>query len=123
MPRDIDLLQGSWSIQSLTMEGFDVPASMFANASIVVRANRFTSLGMGITYEGALELDSSASPRQLNMLFDAGPEKGNTNLAIYELTGDTWKLCLATRGSVRPTAFASTPGSGIALQVLHRIKS
>jgi hypothetical protein len=44
MPQDIDLLEGSWSIKSLALEGQERPAAMFANASMV---NRFTSLGMG----------------------------------------------------------------------------
>jgi uncharacterized protein (TIGR03067 family) len=120
MPQDIDLLQGSWSITSLSMEGQELPASMFANASILVRGSRFTSLGMGTQYEGTLEVDPSANPRQLNMNFDAGPETGNVNLCIYEIAGDIWKLCIATRGSVRPSAFISAPGSGIALEVLRR---
>jgi uncharacterized protein (TIGR03067 family) len=120
MPQDIDLLQGSWSITSLSMDGQELPAAMFAKASIVVKGNRFTSLGMGTQYEGTLELDSSTNPRQLNMNFDAGPEKGNVNLCIYEVAGDIWRLCIATRGTVRPSAFISTPGSGIALEVLRR---
>ncbi len=120
MLQDIDLLQGSWSIKSLTMEGQDLPATMFANASIGIQANRFISLGMGTPYEGTFELNPSTNPRQLNMNFDVGSEKGNVNLCIYELAGDIWKLCIATRGSLRPAAFLSTPGTGIALQVLQR---
>ena len=121
MLQDIELLQGSWSIKSLSMEGQELPASMFANASIVVKGNRFTSLGMGTAYEGTLTLDSSADPHQLDMNFDIGPEKGNVNLCIYEICGDIWKLCIATRGSVRPAEFISTPRSGIALETLQRI--
>jgi uncharacterized protein (TIGR03067 family) len=120
MPDDLDLLQGSWSIKSLIMEGQPIPASLFANARIEVERDRFTSLGMGSQYEGTLELFPTANPRELNMRFDAGPEAGNVNLCIHELAPDTWKLCIATRGSVRPTAFASTPGSGIAVQTLQR---
>jgi uncharacterized protein (TIGR03067 family) len=122
MPQDIDLLQGSWSIKSLTLEGQEMPAAMFANASTVVQGNRFTSLGMGTQYEGTLELDASTNPRQLNMNFDAGPEKGNVNLGIYEISGDIWKLSIATRGSVRPSTFISASGTGIALEILQRVK-
>ena len=75
---------------------------------------------MGATYQGTLEIDESTSPRQLNMRFDAGPEEGNTNLCIYELDGDIWKICIATRGTVRPSSFASTPGSGFAFETLTR---
>ena len=75
---------------------------------------------MGAVYKGTLRLDTSTNPRQLDMKFDAGPEKGNTNLGIYKLSGDTWKLCLATRGKVRPAKFASTAGSGFAVETLTR---
>src|SRR5258705_23627 len=97
-----------------------MPESMLANARIAVDGNRFASMSMGAKYEGTLELDESTSPRQLNMKFDAGPEKGNTNLCIYELDGDIWKICIATRGVVRPSSFASTPGSGFAFETLTR---
>ena len=60
------------------------------------------------------------SPRQLNMQFDVGPEKGNVNLCIYEVDREVWRLCIATRGTVRPLAFLSTPGSGLAAEVLQR---
>src|SRR5271156_166450 len=103
------------------MEGQDLPAAMFANARIVVEADRFTSLGRGAQYEGTLELVTSTNPRQLNMNFDVGPEKGNVNLCIYELAGNIWKLCIATRGTVRPPAFVSILGSGIALETLQRV--
>jgi uncharacterized protein (TIGR03067 family) len=57
------------------------------------------------------------------MKFESGPEKGNTNLGIYQLGRDSWKLCLATRGTVRPAAFQSIPGSGIAVETLVRAKA
>jgi uncharacterized protein (TIGR03067 family) len=98
-----------------------MPANIFANARLAVKGNRFASIGMGAEYEGTLEIDESATPRHIDMKFHAGPEKGNTNLSIYELSGDIWKICVATRGSVRPSAFASTPGSGFAVEVLKRI--
>jgi uncharacterized protein (TIGR03067 family) len=120
MHTDIELLQGSWSITSLAIDGQEMRASMFAKAGIVVNANRFTSIGMGAEYEGTLEIDPSTNPRQLNMQFDVGPGKGNVNPCIYEIVGDVWRLCISTRGTVRPPAFVSTPGSGFAAEVLQR---
>lgn len=116
MHPDLKLLQGSWNVQTLEVDGQSMPAG----GQIVVKGGRFTSTGMGAVYEGTLELDATASPRQIDMMFDAGPEKGNTNLGIYEFTGGTWTLCLATRGSVRPATFATAPGSGFALETLAR---
>jgi len=118
--RDLKLLQGTWSITGLEIEGEKTPDSMLADARIVIKGSRFTSTGMGTLYEGTLKLDSSTQPAQLDLKFDAGPPTGETNLGIYKLDGDTWTLCLATRGSVRPSRFASTPGSGFALETLTR---
>jgi uncharacterized protein (TIGR03067 family) len=120
MHQDLDLLQGSWSVTGLNVEGQKMSADMLVNAQITIKGNRFTSTGMGAVYKGTLELDSSKSPRQLTMKFDAGPEKGNTNLGIYKLASDTWTICLATRGAVRPSHFAAPAGSGFALETLAR---
>jgi len=120
---DLELLQGLWNVTALEVEGQTMPAAMLANATIVIKGTRFTSNGMGAVYEGILKLDAASTPRQLDMEFDAGPEKGNTNLGIYELKRDKWTICLATRGTVRPAAFASLPGSGFALESLTRGKA
>jgi hypothetical protein len=43
-------------------------------------------------------------------------------LGIYELDGDTYKLCGDMQGKSRPTEFAVKPGSGFVLEVLKREK-
>ena len=120
MGKDLDSLQGSWSITALEVEGQPMPAAMLSDARVVIKGGRFKSTGMGAVYEGILELDPSRNPWKLDMKFDAGPEKGATNPGIYELDGDVLRICLNTRGSVRPSSFATTPGSGFALETLTR---
>jgi uncharacterized protein (TIGR03067 family) len=115
-------LEGTWHVATLEVDGQQMPAGMLGEARIVVEGDRFQSLGMGAIYEGTMNLDSSANPQTLDMTFTAGPEKGNTNLGIYELAGDDWKLCLATRGGGRPKRFAAEPGTGHALETLKRGK-
>src|SRR2546430_10502897 len=120
MPGDLELLQGTWTVTALEADGQETPATMLANARIVIQRDRFISTGMGAEYEGTVKLGTSTKPRQIDMKFDGGPEKGNTNPGIYILDGDTWKLCLATRGTVRPSKFISPPGSGFAVETLTR---
>jgi uncharacterized protein (TIGR03067 family) len=120
MSQDLDLLQGTWTITALEADGVAVPEAMLGAARIVIEGSRFTSSGMGEVYQGTLRLDNTGSPARIDMEFDAGPEKGNTNLGIYQMDGDSWRLCLATRGTVRPASFVSTPGSGFALETLVR---
>jgi uncharacterized protein (TIGR03067 family) len=116
--KDIDKLQGTWNIVSLEMEGRAIPGVI---GSISLAGDRFTTSGMGAAYEGTATFDESKSPREFNLNFETGPEKGNTSLGIYELDGDTWRICLSTRGTTRPAKFAAEPGTGFALEVLNRV--
>ena len=115
-------LEGTWYVVALEVDGQQMPAEMLATARIVVKGNRFQSLGMSAVYEGKMKLDPSANPRTFDLTFTSGPEKGNTSLAIYELDGDDWRLCLTTRGGGRPNQFATKPGTGHALETLKRGK-
>ena len=117
MGQDLDRLQGTWNIVSLEMDGQKMPGG---GARIVVRGNRFTTIAMGATYEGAVVVHQTTAPKSFDLHFEEGPEKGNTSFGIYELDGDTWKICLTTRGSERPKEFAAPPGTGIALETLQR---
>ena len=91
MHTDLELLQGFWSITSLAMDGQEMHASMFANAGIVVNANRFTSIGMGAEYEGTLEIDQTTNPRQLNMKFDVGPATGHVHGTSARFCVHAWQ--------------------------------
>jgi uncharacterized protein (TIGR03067 family) len=123
MPEDIDLLQGTWYVSALEVDGQKMAAAMLGAAQIVIEGSRFTSTGMGAVYEGTIELDTSKKPRHLTMHFNSGPEKGNKNLGIYEMKNDTLRICLATRGNERPSRFATKGGNGFALETLTKTRA
>jgi uncharacterized protein (TIGR03067 family) len=115
---DLDRLQGTWNVISLEMDGHAMPSP--GSACIVIAGSQFQSLGMGAVYEGTVEFNPRKRPKHFDLLFTAGPEQGNRAPGIYELSGDDWKLCLAVTGKTRPAGFATSPGSGHALEILHR---
>jgi uncharacterized protein (TIGR03067 family) len=117
---DLELLQGTWAVTGLEVDGQQMPESMLGDARIEVKGDRFTTTGMGSTYEGTLCVNASVTPAQLDMSFNAGPEIGAINRGIYQLDGNTWTICLATRGELRPSRFATSPGTGFALETLTR---
>ncbi len=117
MGQDLERLQGTWNVVSLEMDGQKMSGG---GARIVVRGNRFTTSAMGAAYEGTVTVHQTTAPKGFDLRFEQGPEKGNTNFGIYELDGDTWKICLATRGSERPKEFAAPRGKEIALETLQR---
>jgi uncharacterized protein (TIGR03067 family) len=120
MRADQKAVQGTWLVAELEADGHKMPASMLGGAKVVIKGDLFMSHGMGATYEGDVELDAAQSPKHFTLKFTKGPEKGNTNPGIYELDGDTWRICIATRGGERPKKFATKAGSGHALETLVR---
>jgi len=113
-------LEGAWTVVTLEVDGREMPAG---DAQIVVKGSRFTTTGMGAVYRGTLRVDTKVTPHTLDMVFTAGPEKGNTNRGIFEFDRDSWKLCLNMTGGARPSSFATKPGSGLALETLQRLKA
>jgi uncharacterized protein (TIGR03067 family) len=117
MKGDLKNLQGTWNIVTLEMEGQRYPPG---NSRIVIEGERFVSLNMGAEYEGSVSLDETQKPPTFDLLFDKGPEAGNKSLGIYQLSGDSWKICLGLTGKSRPKEFAAGKGTGHALELLER---
>lgn len=120
MASDLKNLQGSWSIESLEIDGRPMPADTFAEACIVIKGSQFTSTGMGAKFKGTVEVDEHQKPKTFDLVFTAGPKKGIRNPGIYQLDGDSWTICLATRGDKRPRTFNTREGDGLALEKLTR---
>lgn len=119
-PTDLDKLQGTWRVTALEMDGDERPDGAFAAATITIHGTEFTSQGMGDAYTGTIELLPGKEPRAFDLVFTSGPPQGMRNHGIYKLAGDTWTICLATRGDARPKRFATRPDSGLALETLER---
>ena len=120
MDSELERLQGNWNIIFLEVEGMTPAPNVYAGSTIEVKGNRFTTRAMGAVYSGTLELDAEKVPNEFRMKFTEGPEKGNTNNGIYELEGDRWRFCVNMKGGPAPTEFATSPGSGRALETLNR---
>jgi uncharacterized protein (TIGR03067 family) len=73
-------------------------------------------------HRGTFTVDPTTMPKTIEVTFPEGPEASRTSRGIYELEGDTYKICIGRVGRERPEDFTSEPGSGHALQVPMRIK-
>lgn len=114
-------LQGKWRVVSLELDGARIPAAAFAQATIEVAGDHFISRGMGADYFGEVSVDDAASPAKFTLTFKGGPEAGRANYGIYEVDGHRWRFCLSMSGQAAPAAFATSPGSGSALQTLEKM--
>lgn len=67
------------------------------------------------------KLDPSKSPKTLDAKVTDVPNKGAVILGIYEISGDTLKVCFDPEGKKRPTEFKGVSGSQT-LVVHKRVK-
>jgi uncharacterized protein (TIGR03067 family) len=80
--------------------------------------NQGKSSGNTYTYK----LDTSKKPAQIDLTITDGPFKGKTYPSIYQLDGDTLKLCRNQPGQRRPTEFASKKRSDTIFLILKRTR-
>jgi uncharacterized protein (TIGR03067 family) len=69
------------------------------------------------------KIDATKKPKTIDIEVTAGPHKGVVYRGIYELDGDTLRVCLAQPESAeRPTEFSARKGSTWALSEFKREK-
>ena len=115
-------MEGTWAFRSLDVDGSTVPASMLTNSFLLIDGDRFRMESPEATYDGIFTIDVEAAPHRIDIDFVDGPEAGNRCEGLFELDGDRFTLCLGLVGAPRPERFATTPGSGHALERLDRIE-
>jgi uncharacterized protein (TIGR03067 family) len=77
--------------------------------------------GDQVVEAATLKLDPSKTPKTFDSTVTAGPNKGKVYLAIYEISGDTLKVCYDEEGKKRPTEFKGETGAQT-LVVHKRVK-
>ena len=76
-----------------------------------------------VVNEGMLKLDPTAKPKAVDIMYTSGPVKGETDKAIYEIDGDTLKVCYSLEPDAeRPTEFASKPDGKVFVLSYKRVK-
>ncbi len=120
--KDQDRIQGLWQAESVEADGKPV-AAVPENLQVRFKGNTITFLSD--QREHTFELDAKAKPKALNLTPGDGAAKGKKlECAIYELDGDTLKICMDKEGDAgkRPTEFKTAAGDGLTLIVLKRVK-
>jgi uncharacterized protein (TIGR03067 family) len=130
--KELALLQGTWVIVGKEYGGKKATEEEVANLAAEVKP---TVDGTKIKWSEKLEkkenaseatfkIDPKARPKTLDVTYTGGRFKGDTVLAIYEIDGDTLKVCYATTedGKPRPTEFAGKADGKAVLMTYKRAK-
>jgi uncharacterized protein (TIGR03067 family) len=122
--KELKALQGTWRPISQELDGKKTSEEELKDRAVVFDAAGKASLRHGdkILLESAWKIDPTKKPKAVDSTYTSGENKGKTRLGIYELEGDTLRVCLGPIGKERPTEFSSKPGSGNLLFRFEREK-
>jgi uncharacterized protein (TIGR03067 family) len=125
-PKDLDQLKGTWTAVSLESGGKKQPEEQLKelNMQLVFAGDKYAERIRGeVNEEGTIKIDTSKKPATIDLNIRTGDDKGKLQLGIFEVKGDTLRLCLAVPdGKERPTTFASPEGKTDANVVFKRAK-
>ena len=121
--KDFVRLEGVWRFALVEVDGKKQPEVPFAtNKMIITKDGSYIVIQAPRVTRGTLKLDSAKTPKHYDVTIATGRLKGLTFLGIYELEGDTLKVCFPLQSKDRPTVLASKPGSGLLVEVFQREK-
>jgi uncharacterized protein (TIGR03067 family) len=115
--KELDKFQGKWKAEKLIFGGQEAPAEAAAKFAITCKGDEFIPVDSP-TDVATIKVDPSAKPKTI----DLTEKNKKVSLGIYELDGDTMKLCFAEPGTERPKAFESAKDSKVIYVVLKREK-
>ncbi len=120
--KDADAMQGAWLPESAELAGKEFPEQVRKIMKLEIKDDKYTvTVGPNVD-KGTVKLKSSAKPKEIDIIGGEGPNKGKTFLAIYELDGDTLKICYDLGGKNRPTEFKTKENSALFLVTYKREK-
>src|SRR5437667_2229264 len=113
---DLDLLQGDWALMEMVANGEKLSDDALASIKLNIKSNQYSLETKDEPSQGSFKLTERGNPR----LMDVTTRGGDELAAIYEIAGDTFKVCYAVNGAARPTEFKSTEGSDHVMAIYKR---
>jgi uncharacterized protein (TIGR03067 family) len=119
--RDLDLLQGTWRIESSIWNGIADP-EIARTVTVLFEGDKFIVIDRdGNRQTERIHLMPEQSPKSID---STSQTRGGLLPGIYSLEGDVFTWCSAGgSNTIRPTSFISRPGSKQSLMVLRRVKN
>jgi uncharacterized protein (TIGR03067 family) len=121
-PSAQQMIDGAWIPVTADLGGQPMPENVRKTIKLSVADGRYKVTVGDQPDAGIIKLDPSAQPMALDIVGTEGPNKGKTIPAIFDLAGDTLKVCYDLSGQTRPTEFKSSAGTQQFLVTYQREK-
>jgi uncharacterized protein (TIGR03067 family) len=120
--KDLAKMQGDWAIATMIQDGAKLSDDEVQSIFRTVKGDQYTVfLFRKSVGKGTFKIDATKKPKTIDFVAAIGEQK-QTLLGIYELEGDTYKICYAAAGKDRPKDFGCKKGSGHSLTIWEREK-
>jgi len=122
--KDKAALQGTWKVTASESKGEKVPAEDLKDLFLIFRGNAILVREAGKTTENfSFLLDPTKKLKEIDLTLKVGPQKGRIDRGIYQLDGDTLRICIqSNKDAPRPREFRSVAGMDLWLVVLQQTK-
>jgi uncharacterized protein (TIGR03067 family) len=120
--KDEDAIQGAWLVSMAELAGQKFSDEVNKSIKLVIKDGKYTVTVGNQPDKGTSKIDPSAKPKTMDITGTDGPNKGKTMLAIYELKGDTLRVCYDVSGKMRPTEFKTAANTQLFLVTYKREK-
>lgn len=120
---DVKALQGSWVPTKAELGAQPLPAEVLKKITLTLTNHDYevTITGEQSDY-GTWSIDTSSKPKGMTIVGTKGPNTGKTFPCIYEVKGDTLRVCYDLSGAKRPTEFKTAAGTKLYLVTYNRKK-
>jgi uncharacterized protein (TIGR03067 family) len=109
--QDATGVQGMWRPVRAELGGRPMPEAVVKIITLRLDGGKYEVFVGEQPDRGTYALDSTSTPRGMTVTGTEGPNNGKTFPAIYELNGDTLRICYDLSGVKRPEKFESRAGT------------
>src|SRR2546430_12590847 len=120
---DSKMMEGTWLPVEGELGGQKFPEEVLKTIKLSMSDGKYTVKVGEQLDKGTVKLEPTTKPKAMDITGTEGPNKGKTFLAIYDLTGDTLRICYDLAGKKRPTEFKTVKDTQQFLVSYKREKS
>lgn len=111
---------GTWLPVKAELSGKPMPDEVLKTITLKLSSRSYEATVGGELDKGVYRISSKVNPKSITVTGMAGPNSGKTFPGIYELDGDTLRICYDLSGAGRPKEFKTIAGDQYFLVIYKR---
>ena len=120
---DFKALQGSWIPVKAELGAQPLPTEVLKKITLTLTNHDYEVTVTGEQSDsGTWSIDPSSKPKGMTIVGTKGPNAGKTFPCIYDIKGNTFRICYDLSGAKQPTEFKTAAGTKLYLVTYNRKK-